>query len=336
MSGSPAGGAYLSAYLRLLEPWLSRPDVTDIFVNAPGEVWIEALGGSVERRPAPVLTEVSLARLAQQIARVTHQGLSRESPLISATLPSGARVQVVGPPATRGPLALAVRKHVATDVSVDDYLAAGSVDRAVGADGDVDAALEAQLRAGDVSGFLREAVRTRKNVIISGGTSSGKTTFLNSLLRSAPTDQRIVAIEDAPEIRIDHPNAVGLVAVRGRLGEAQVSVGDLLEAALRMRPDRIVLGELRGPEAYSFLRAVNTGHPGSLTTVHADSPRGALDQIALMVLQARANLSRGEIVDYVQRVVDVFVQLTRVDGQRRVTQVVFRGHRIDLAGAVSA
>ena len=141
-------------------------------------------------------------------------------------------------------------------------------------------------------GFLRQAVRLRKNIIVSGGTSTGKTTFLNALVKEIPLGERLIMIEDTPEIRLEHPNAVGLVAARGTLGEARVNVEDLLQASLRMRPDRILLGELRGPEAYSFLRAVNSGHPGSITTVHADSPRAAVDQIALMVMQAGANLSR--------------------------------------------
>ena len=132
-----------------------------------------------------------------------------------------------------------------------------------------------------------------------------------------------MVIEDTPEVRLTHPNAVGLVAVRGELGEARVGAEDLLQASLRLRPDRIILGELRGREAFQFLRAVNSGHPGSITTVHADSPAGARDQIALMVLQAGVQLGRAEIVDYVAGVVDVFVQLSREQGRRRVSEVAF-------------
>ena len=171
--------------------------------------------------------------------------------------------------------------------------------------------------------ILRLAVRGRKNIIVSGGTSTGKTTFLNALVKEIPLEERLILIEDTPEIRLEHPNAVGLVAARGSLGEARVSVEDLLQATLRLRPDRIILGELRGPEAYSFLRAVNSGHPGSITTVHADSPRAAVDQIALMVIQGGANLGRAEIVDYVGGVVDVAVQLSRRDGRRVISEVAF-------------
>jgi type IV secretion system protein VirB11 len=167
-------------------------------------------------------------------------------------------------------------------------------------------------------------VRAGKNIVVSGGTSTGKTTFLNALLKEVPLDQRLVLIEDAPEVRLVHPNAVGLVAVRGEQGEARVTAEDLLQASLRLRPDRIILGELRGAEAFSFLRAVSSGHPGSMTTVHADNPAGAIDQLALMALQAGVNLRRADVVDHVRRVVDIFVQLHRESGVRKVREVVFQ------------
>jgi type IV secretion system protein VirB11 len=168
------------------------------------------------------------------------------------------------------------------------------------------------------------AVQARKNIVIAGGTSTGKTTFLNALLKEIPDHERLILIEDAPEIQITHSNAVGLVAVRGEQGEAKVTTEDLMQASLRLRPDRIILGELRGREAASFLRAVNSGHPGSITTLHADSPRGAVDQLTLMVLQAGLNLGRLEIADYVRGIIDVFVQLTRRDGKRMVSRIILR------------
>ena len=136
--------------------------------------------------------------------------------------------------------------------------------------------------------------------------------------------ERLVVIEDAPEVRLDHPNSVGLVAVRGELGEAKVDADTLLAASLRLRPDRILLGELRGKEAFAFLRAVNSGHPGSLTTIHADSPAGALDQIALLALTSGVDLGWDKVQTYVSRVIDIVVQLDRQDGARRVTEVLFR------------
>ena len=319
-------GVYLRTYLAPFARWLERDDVTDIFVNRPGEVWVESLGGGLERIEAPELDETLLWRLARQIASLTHQGISREHPLLAAVLPDGSRVQVCAPPATRGPLALAIRRHVVADLGLDDYAAQGAFDgvRRSGLEaGRDDAELLRLHEAGDTGAFLRAAVRARRNIVVSGGTSTGKTTFLNALLKEAPAAERLVLIEDTPEVRLSHANAVGLVSVRGELGEARIGAEELLQASLRLRPDRIILGELRGREAFQFLRAVNSGHPGSITTVHADSPAGARDQIALMVLQAGAHLGRAEIVDYVSGVVDVWVQLSREGGRRRVSEVAF-------------
>ncbi len=319
---------YLSAYLAPLAPWLSRPDVTDVLINRPGEVWVETTGGAMCREPADQLDEMALQRLARQIAAASHQGVNREQPLLSATLPDGSRVQVVSPPATRGGLIMAVRKHLISDMSVADLAREGLFDAAhrtdVAKSREADAALEAILESGDLLGFLKAAVKRRKTIVISGGTGSGKTTLLNALIKEIDRDERLLVIEDAPEVRLDHPNSVGLVAVRGELGEAKVDADALLAAALRLRPDRILLGELRGREAFAFLRAVNSGHPGSLTTIHADSPAGALDQIALLALTSGIDLGWEKVQTYVSRVIDVVVQLDRVNGARRVGEVLFR------------
>jgi type IV secretion system protein VirB11 len=319
---------YLSAYLAPLSPWLSRPDVTDVLINRPGEVWVETTGGAMCREPADELDEMALQRLARQIAAASHQGVNREQPLLSATLPDGSRVQVVSPPATRGGLAMAVRKHLISDMSVADLAREGLFDAAHRTDAtksrEADAELEAILESGDLHGFLKAAVKRRKTIVISGGTGSGKTTLLNALVKEIDRNERLVVIEDAPEVRLDHANSVGLVAVRGELGEAKVDADALLAASLRLRPDRILLGELRGKEAFAFLRAVNSGHPGSLTTIHADSPAGALDQIALLALTSGVDLGWEKVQTYVGRVIDVVVQLDRVDGVRRVSEVLFR------------
>lgn len=316
-------GAYLDAYLRPLTPWLARPDVTDIYVNGPGVVWIETQGGGAERHDAPGLNELSLWRLAAQIAASTHQAISREHPILSASLPDGARVQIIAPPATRSGLVMAIRKQVAPDLGLDDYAALGAfADTFADRDRlDADEQLAALLAQRDLPGFFRLAIRLRRNILISGGTSTGKTTFLNALIREIPRDERLVTIEDTPEVQLPHPNAAGLIAVRGGQGEANVQTEDLLQATLRLRPDRIILGELRGAEAFSFLRVVNSGHPGSITTVHADSPAAALDQIALMVMLSGASLGRAEIRDYVANVVDISVQLERSQGRRRVSDI---------------
>jgi type IV secretion system protein VirB11 len=319
---------YLQSYLAPLAPMLERPDVTDIFVNRPGEAWVETVQGGLERHSAPELDETTLWRLARQIASLSNQGVSREHPLLSATLPGGERVQIIAPPATRGPLAMAVRKQVVADLRLEDYDRTGAfADLRINGSSDaevLDAQLSSLLDAGRNVEFLKMAVKNRKNIIISGGTSTGKTTFLNALLKEIPLEERLILIEDTPEIQMDHQNGLGLLSVRGETGEARVTTDDLVQASLRMRPDRIILGELRGPEAASFLRAVNTGHPGSITTVHADSPRGAVDQLSLLVLQAGLNLGRAEISEYVRGIVDVFVQLSRRDGRRAISQISFR------------
>jgi type IV secretion system protein VirB11 len=170
---------------------------------------------------------------------------------------------------------------------------------------------------------MQAAVKARKTIIVSGGTSTGKTTFLNALIREIDAAERLVLIEDTPELVLRHDNAIGLVAVRGAMGEANVTTDDLLGASLRLRPDRIILGELRGREAFTFLRAINTGHPGSLTTIHADTPDGALEQLILMVLQSGITLQRIDLHSYIGNVVDVVVQLERRGGVRRISAIVW-------------
>ncbi|HEY5072264.1 MAG TPA: P-type DNA transfer ATPase VirB11 [Caulobacteraceae bacterium] len=321
-----SSGVYLSAYLTSFAPWLARPDITDILVNRPGEVWIETIDGGLTREAAPDVTEAVLTRLARQIAAASHQGVNREQPLLSAALPDGARVQIVAPPATRTGLAMAVRKHAIADLSLGKLASSGLFTRdqwPTNAD-QGDAALSAKLAAGDTEGFLRAAVGARKNIVFAGGTSSGKTTLFNAVIKEIDARERLILIEDAPEVRLPHDNALGLLATRGEQGEARIDVDDLLAAALRMRPDRILLGELRGKEAFAFLRAVNTGHPGSITTVHADNPESAIDQIALLALMSGIDLGWPVVRAYVRQVVDVIVQMRRIDGRRQVSEILFR------------
>lgn len=319
---------YLGSYLAPLAFALDRADVTDIYINRPGEIWLETLGGQIERHEEPVLTGELLARLARQVAALGHQGISREHPLLSASLPDGSRIQIVVPPATRGDIAIAIRKHVSADLTLDDYVTADAF-RGIRKAGDTQTAAIDRVRglvaAGDVASALREAVRGRLNILISGGTSSGKTTFLNALIREIPAEERLILIEDTPEIRLGHANAVGLIAARSALGEAAVTANDLVSASLRMRPDRIILGELRGPEAFAFLRAINTGHPGSMTTIHADSVERAFEQLALLVLEGGSTLQREDILAYVQTTVDVVLQLSRDASGRHVSEILVRG-----------
>lgn len=327
-ASAPAGDGpvYLRSYLAPLAGVLARDDVTDIYVNRPGEIWAETLGGAVERHAAPELDIPTLDRLARQIAALSHQGISREHPLLSASLPDGSRVQVAAPPATRGPMAIAIRKHISSDLRLDDYVSSGAFAETrrglAPGKSETDHRLAELLESGDIAGMLSLAVKARKNILVSGGTSTGKTTFLNALIREIPPEERLILIEDTPELHQHHDNLVGLLAVRGSQGEARVTATDLLAASLRMRPDRIILGELRGEEAYTFLRAINTGHPGSMTSVHADSAERAIEQIVLLVLQAGTQLSRDDVRHYVRSTVDVYIQLVRTGGQRRVAEVV--------------
>ena len=313
-----SAGVYLESYLAPLAPWLGREDVADVLVNRPGEVWIEDAGqGGMMRHAMPDVNDALIQRLAEQVARQSHQGINREHPLLAATLPAelgkgGARMQIAGPPATRAHWAMAIRRHRMIDLPLDAY-DSGPI-RPL-AEQPMPDAQEAPIA------YLREAIRRRRTVLISGGTSTGKTTFLNAMLREIPARERIVLVEDTPELRLPGDNGVGLVAVKGELGEATVSADDLLQAALRLRPDRIVLGELRGCETISFLRAINTGHPGSFSTIHANSPRGALEQIALMGMQANIGLTRSETIEYAASVIDVVVQLDRSGGKRGISAI---------------
>jgi type IV secretion system protein VirB11 len=317
---------YLDHYLGVLAPFLEAQDVTDIYINRPNELWVERLGGVAERIEVNGLDAVVLERLARQIAAQSSQGINREHPLLSASLPDGSRIQIAMPPATRGDVAIAIRKYVVTDLDVDDYAQMGAF---AGLDNvqdrqPVQAELASLQKNGDYAGLLKMAVRERCNIFISGGTSSGKTTFLNALLKEVDATERLILIEDTPELKAPHQNAIGLIASRSALGKAVVTMEDILNASLRMRPDRIILGELRGAEAFTFLRAVNTGHPGSMTTIHADSPERAIEQLVLLVIESGTHLDRESIAHYIRSSIDVYVQLGRADGRRAVTAIELR------------
>lgn len=321
------GNVYLNSYLAPFSEWLEADDVTEILVNRPNEVWVERLGvAEMERFDSPRIDRQLLVRLAHQIARTNHQGVSRENPLLAAILPGGARVQMVLPPATRGEPALAIRKHRLQDMTLESYIehsGFSSLNNTGQCEADLRALLSLCLQQNDIIGFFRAAIASRKTILISGGTSSGKTTLLNALLKEIPKNERIIAIEDTPEIRLGSDNALGLVAIAGDQGEARVTTDDLMRASLRMRPDRLIVGELRGGETVTFLRAINTGHPGSITTVHANSPNGALEQIAFMCMQAGLGLERQETIDYTRSMIDIIVQINKKNGQRRISSVEF-------------
>lgn len=310
---------YLDAYLAPFQRWLQRDTVTEIMVNRPGEVWVEdASDPGIKRIETPEIDDRLVKRLAEQVARVSHQGINREHPLLGATLPAkgrdgGARIQFCGPPASRKHWVMAIRRHRRLDLPLDAY--------------DTGPLASAHAVAmpdpnHEPIAFLRAAIQHRRTILISGGTSTGKTTFLNAMLGEIPRAERVVMVEDTPELKFPGENSVGLVAVKGELGEAKVTPNELLQAALRLRPDRIVLGELRGAESVSFLRAINTGHPGSFSTIHANSLRGALEQLSLMVMQTGIGLTRQDTIEYAASVIDVIVQLGRdANGKRGISAI---------------
>lgn len=320
--------AALETYLKPLKSLFDEEGISEISINRPQEAWIEKRG-DMERRELPEMDLEHLKSLARLIAQATDQRVSEETPLLSATLPEeGFRVQVVMPPACEnGTIGFSIRKQTIMNLDLEGYEALGAFQSTVvrQADDENNKKLRALLDSGAIREFLTQAVLMKKNIVISGGTSTGKTTFMNAVLKKIPDTERIITCEDAREIVVDHiPNRMHLLASRGGQGRSTVSTQDLIEACLRLRPDRIMVGELRGKEAFSFLRAVNTGHPGSITTVHADTPALAYEQLILMVMQAGLGITRDQIKDYVENVINIVVQLKRGDkGKRFVSEIAF-------------
>jgi type IV secretion system protein VirB11 len=319
---------FLSEALGPLRQWLDNDRVVEIIANGPGELYVEIIGeSSMQRVEAREVTVDWLRHLAERVAGFSNQSVNAEHPLLSAALASGERFQGVLPPATTNGGAFAIRKQVIKEMSLDDYRKMGSFNRVKVSTGeelsDLDRELCEFLDAGKIEDFIRAAVKHRYTMLLSGGTSSGKTTFLNAILKEVPPDERIITIEDTREVKPLQKNFLPLVASKGDQGQARVTIESLLQAAMRLRPDRIFLGEIRGSEAYSFLRAVNTGHPGSITTIHADSPSGAFEQVALCVMQAGAGLRKDEIVSYVKTVLPIVIQQSRLGGWRGTSEIYF-------------
>jgi type IV secretion system protein VirB11 len=282
----------------------------------------------------PQLTRDHLYSLSHLVAQSTSQTISEEKPLLSATLPGGYRIQVVFPPACAdNGIAMSIRKQAALVMNLNTYEQLGAFSNtktATSVPDPTDDILLDLYNRHDVKGFIAQAVKFKKNIIISGGTSTGKTTFMNAALTEIPSTERIITVEDAREVQIDHiSNRVHLMVSKGGQGRAKVTTQELIEACLRLRPDRIIVGELRGAEAFSYLRAVNTGHPGSIATVHADSPILAIEQLILMIMQADLGITRDQIKSYVEAVIQVVIQLKRGEkGRRYVSEIYFKpgGH----------
>lgn len=318
----------LDEYLKPITALLNRDGINEVSINEPYEAWVEKSGEMYKVNIGDYDLK-HLKSMARLIAQSTDQKISEETPLLSATLPDGCRVQVVFPPACENDTVIfSIRKKSALVWTLDDYQKMGAFKETT-FEKPVDTnikILSSLLKSNDIKGFLNHAILNRKNIIISGGTSTGKTTFTNACLRSIPKTERLITVEDAREVDLSgHLNKVHLLASRGGQGRANVTTQDLIEACLRLRPDRIIVGELRGKEAFSFLRAINTGHPGSISTLHADTPTMALQQLKLMVMQAGLGMEPEDILSYIKSVVDIVVQLKRGTGGRRfVSEIYYR------------
>ena len=323
----------LDTFLEPLNALFAEEGIQEISINRPGEAWVEKYG-DMRLESLPLLTHHHLESLAHLVAQSTSQNISEEKPLLSATLPGGYRIQIVFPPAcAAGGIAMSIRKQASVVMTLNEYEEKGAflqTKTAAAVSDPLDEELMDLYTRGDVKNFISKAVKGKKNMIISGGTSTGKTTFMNAALGEIPSEERIITVEDAREVQIDHiPNRVHLMVSKGGQGRAKVTTQELIEACLRLRPDRIIVGELRGAEAFSYLRAVNTGHPGSIATVHADTPILAIEQLILMIMQADLGITRDQIKAYVEGVIQVIIQLKRGEkGRRYVSEVYFKpsGH----------
>lgn len=318
--------AVLRHYLAPILPLLEPAEVTELVINKPGEVGIEDHLGW-HWHTVPELDSEWLATLAVAAASFTRQDVNAETPICSTILPGGERCQIVIPSVTpTGAPSFTVRKPSRVTLAIDELarvgLFAGTRAAAQGL-GEVDAQLIAQRDLGDWPAFFRTAVAARKNILVSGATGSGKTTFAKALIQLIPSDERLLTIEDTRELVVEHRNVVHMVYSSERQGLAKVGPKQLLESALRMRPDRILLQELRDGTAFFYLRNVNSGHPGSITTVHADSAALAFEQLTLLVRESEGgrDLPREDIRALLHLLVDVVVQMKKVDGRFRVTEI---------------
>jgi pilus assembly protein CpaF len=300
-------------FLRPIEDLLVDPSITEVMVNDGGRVVFVERDGATERVSDRTLETRNLTVAIKNIARACGDEISDAQPLLDARLEDGSRVAAMFPPCSvTGPV-LTIRKFTRR-YSLDDLVAVGTL-------------------SAEVAERLRLAIGRRENVLVSGGTGTGKTTLLNALAALVPDDARIVVIEETAEIHLQKPNLLRLEARRAQVplgSEAPlpaVSIAELLRATLRHRPDRILLGEVRGPEAFDLLQALNTGHLGSLSTIHANSAEQALMRLAHCVLTANVGLPHHSIREAIALAIHLVVHLERVDGQRRVVGVVaVRGH----------
>jgi pilus assembly protein CpaF len=286
-----------------LEPLLDDESVSEIMVNRFDEIWVER-AGRIERSPVAFTSNAAVLGAIERIVTPLGRRIDESSPMVDARLRDGSRVNAIVPPlALRGP-SMTIRKFPKHRLGHEGMIAAGSI-------------------TAPMVEFMRFAVAEKLNIVVSGGTGTGKTTLLNMVSNFIPADERIVTIEDAAELSLDQPNLVSLESRPANIeGRGAVAIRDLVRNALRMRPDRIVVGECRGGEALDMLQAMNTGHDGSLTTLHSNSPRDAMSRLEVLVTMAGMNMPVSAIREQIASAVDMVVQLTRFPcGSRKVTQI---------------
>jgi pilus assembly protein CpaF len=286
-----------------LEPLLRDDSVTEVMVNAYDRIYIERLG-KIERTPVAFADNSHLLRIIDKIVSQVGRRVDEASPMVDARLPDGSRVNAIIPPlALKGPT-LTIRKFSRDPYTMNDLISFGSI-------------------SPKAAQFLASCVKGKLNILISGGTGTGKTTTLNAMSAFIPNDERIVTIEDAAELQLQQEHVITLESRPPNIeGSGEVRIRELVRNALRMRPDRIIVGEVRGPETLDMLQAMNTGHEGSLTTIHANSPRDALSRLETLVLTAGVELPLRAIREQVSSAFDLLVQITRlVDGSRRISHV---------------
>ncbi|XHS77079.1 P-type DNA transfer ATPase VirB11 [Burkholderiaceae bacterium UC74_6] len=335
-------------FMRPLRAHLDTKGVLEVCLNRPGELFIETQEGW-QVIPAPDMTQERCLSLATAVATFCDQQVNQEHPLLSATLPSGERVQFVIPPAVpRGSVSITVRKPSGVVRSLADFEREGIFKRTNLAHSAADrspAPFEQELlklrRAGRCADFLRLAVRERQTIVVSGRTGSGKTTFMRGLVEEVPKTERLITIEDTAELTLpSHPNVVHLFYSKDAQGTARVTAKSLLEASLRMRPDRILLAEVRGDECFHFVRLAASGHPGSTTSVHSGSCALAFEQMALMIRETGAGggLTMSEIKRLLSIVVDVVVQCDRDAGGRFISEIHYapRAERLGEAQSLAS
>lgn len=287
-----------------LEPLLADPGVTEIMVNRHDEIFVERAGCLV-RDPASFSSEQAVLGIIDRIVAPLGRRIDDSAPMVDARLRDGSRINAVIAPVSLRGASLTIRKFPARRLDMADLLAVGALDESM-------------------ASFLAHGVRHRKNMLVSGGTGSGKTSLLNILSNAIPAGERIITIEDAAELRLNHRHLVSLEArPPNQEGRGRIEIRDLVRNALRMRPDRIVVGECRGGEAFDMLAAMNTGHEGSLTTLHANSPRDALGRLETMILMAGMDLPLGAVREHIAASIDLIVQLVRTaDGRRLISAIV--------------